>query len=94
MTEFVAVRWITGRDNIGVVLIKNVDTPIPNYKAYIGVVSGKDEVADREHIYRYGTKLAVQEALGFFRSDIRLDCELNDYCEIEYNGTPLVIDAV
>ena len=55
--KFINVRWITGRDCIGIVLCE--DTTTSKELSYIGVGLGKNLDEDILHIMSYGTKFNV-----------------------------------
>lgn len=58
------VRWFSGRDTIGVVLIRNES--IGYSKAYIGTGRGISESQDVEDIASYGTKIPQSMAESLF----------------------------
>ena len=60
--EHIQTRWITGRECIGVVLVKTDD----KLKAYIRPVDGFDEQGDIKQVMDYGTKLDSTAGKGLF----------------------------
>jgi hypothetical protein len=56
--KIVGVRWFTGRDSIGLVVIDNGFEE----KAYIGHVNGEDIDADIQFIIDYGTYFPIKQA--------------------------------
>ena len=67
MIEILNHRFISGRDTVGVVLIKNNTGRI---KCYIGVARGFfDEQFDIDYIRDWGAKLTYQEAKALFPED-------------------------
>lgn len=60
--EYLDVRWICGRHNIGIVAR---DTGF-GIQAYIGVVDGVNEKEDIQTILDWGSKLTNTEGRGFF----------------------------
>lgn len=62
--EVLGVVWKTGRTNIGVVAVK-LD-PTDEWAAYITTVQGYDEKSDIHQVAEWGTRLTLEEAMGFF----------------------------
>ena len=61
--EILNQEWRTGRDTVGVILIK---TDTGKLKVYIGVGEGYDEDADAHSIATFGCRLKFPEAKAFF----------------------------
>jgi len=62
--KLVDIRWFSGRDTIGVVLVE--DMTMHYVKAYIGVGQGNNEQADAEHIAQWGSKIPQTMAESLF----------------------------
>jgi len=52
MLTIVGKYWFCGSENIGIIVIQNENM---ERKAYIGTCSGENELADAEHIAKFGT---------------------------------------
>lgn len=65
MSSIIDVQWRSGRDTVGIVLIK---TELDQYKAYIGFAEGFNDKQDANYIAAWGAKLSLVEAQAFFPS--------------------------
>lgn len=62
-STIIAKAWITGRDNIGVIITHDPDNYREPYKARIGSVKGNFEGDDLEYLRTYGTKFSLTAAI-------------------------------
>lgn len=60
----VDVRWFSGTDSVGVVLVE--DMSLHYTKAYIGVGKGQNELEDAERIAQWGSKIPKAMAESLF----------------------------
>lgn len=60
------VRWFSGTDTVGIVLVEDMSAHYT--KAYIGVGQGFNEKADALHIAQWGTKISKKHAEAVFGS--------------------------